>query len=172
MATGLSKTSHLWMNGSHPQNFSCPNSRPHQFSPKKPQKKLMFFHGNLKNQNSKFCFFCCWPLWIEISSLRDQIWSLQHSAVRRIVVYSRPAVTGNQLKISWLSEPTFFTSGPVALAYQPMDNSRKGSPLHSYSFRMGLEPETSYSREVFGFLGYVRIWNHTIETPIYLGNLL
>ena len=29
----------------------------------------------------------------------------------------------------------------------------QGFPLHSYSFRMGLEPEKSYSREGSGFLG-------------------
>ena len=32
--------------------------------------------------------------------------------------------------------------------------NRKGlGPLHSYSIRMGLEPEKSYSREGSGFLG-------------------
>ncbi len=36
---------------------------------------------------------------------------------------------------------------------------KKGiGPLHSYSFRMGLEPENSYSREGSGFLGVGHWW--------------
>ena len=51
MATGDSKTCTWWMNGSHPQNFSRPNSRPFSFRPKKNVPGL--FHGTLV----QFCMF-------------------------------------------------------------------------------------------------------------------
>ena len=46
---------------------------------------------------------------------------------------------------------------------------KKGiTPIHSYSCRMGLEPEKSYSREGSGFLGLSEMYSNKFRLEMFL----
>lgn len=110
------KNLHLWMNGSHPQNFSRPNSRPFSFRPKKNVPGLFhgtlnfvcffkFFHGTCQFFMGPACVVqvvvCLLATLNLIPSLpwlfwRSNLISSAKKAVRRIVYIS--SLYGNQLR--------------------------------------------------------------------------
>lgn len=126
------KNLHLWMNGSHPQNFSRPNSRPFSFRPKK--KRARFVSWDLE-----FCMFlqvfswdlpvfhgtclCCSSCCLFVGHFEFN--SLPPLAFLEIKfdLFSQEGGSKNSIhiqplrksaKIGWLSGLIFFTSWPVA----------------------------------------------------------